>query len=126
LRYANCGHLAAFILGQDNSLRRLDSTCSVLGLFREWECCVKESSLHDGDTLALYTDGVTESFDRTGEEYGEERLMAALRRHQALASADLLSAVLTEVQQFSSHGQNDDITLIIAKCKCQPQASLFG
>jgi len=117
LRYANCGHLAAFLLRQDDTLHRLDSTCTVLGLFSEWECCVKECSVLAGDTLALYTDGVTESFSPSGEEYGEQRLIAALRKHRALSSSDLLSAVLAEVQQFSPHEQYDDITLIVAKCR---------
>jgi serine phosphatase RsbU (regulator of sigma subunit) len=126
LRYANCGHLAAFLLRQDDTLHRLDSTCTVLGLFREWECCVKECSVAEGDTLALYTDGVTESFNPGGEEYGEQRLIAALRRHRALPSSDLLSAILAEVQLFSPNEQHDDITIIVAKCKAQPQASLFA
>jgi serine phosphatase RsbU (regulator of sigma subunit) len=117
LRYVNCGHLAAFLLRQDDTLDRLDSTCTVLGLFSEWECCVKECSVLAGDTLALYTDGVTESFNPAGEEYGEQRLIAALRKHRSLSSSDLLSAVLAEVQQFSPHEQQDDITLIVAKCR---------
>ena len=125
LRYANCGHLAAFVLGKGDTLLRLDSTCTVLGLFREWDCCVKECSVSEGDTLAVYTDGVTETFNPAGEEYGEQRLIAALRRHRSLSSPDLLSAVLEDVQQFSPHEQHDDITLIVAKCKAQPQASLF-
>jgi serine phosphatase RsbU (regulator of sigma subunit) len=86
---------------------------------------VKECSVSEGDTLAVYTDGVTETFNPAGEEYGEQRLIAALQRNRTLSSPDLLSAVLAEVQQFSPHEQHDDITLIVAKCKAQPQASLF-
>ena len=63
LRYANCGHLAALLLRSDSTLERLDSTCTVLGLFKEWDCSIGERQLFPGDTLALYTDGITEAFN---------------------------------------------------------------
>src|SRR5205823_2079267 len=69
LRYANCGHLSGLLLRRDMSLERLESTCTVLGLFREWDCSVEECRLYWGDTLALYTDGVTEAFNDRGEEF---------------------------------------------------------
>ena len=84
LRYANCGHLSAFLVRDDGQLERLDSTCTALGLFKEWNCVVEERSLRPGDTLALYTDGVTEAFNDAGEEFGEQRLIEALRQHCAL------------------------------------------
>jgi len=116
LRYANCGHLSALLLRNDNTLVRLDSTCTVLGLFKEWDCSIEECFLFSGDTLALYTDGITECFNSAGEEFGEQRLVEALRRHPELSPRDLLAAVVKEVQQFSRAEQHDDITLIIAKC----------
>ena len=81
LRYVNCGHLSALLLRNDDTLERLDSTCTVLGL-DEWDCSMGESRLFPGDTLVLYTDGVTESFNDAGEEFGEERLVEALRRRK--------------------------------------------
>jgi phosphoserine phosphatase RsbU/P len=116
LRYANCGHLPALLLRGDNTLERLDSTATVLGVFKKWDCEIGESQLFPGDTLALYTDGITESFDDAKEQFGEERLIEALRRHRSLSSPDLLTAVVNEVRRFSPHDQHDDITLIIAKC----------
>jgi len=117
LRYANCGHLCALLLRSDGSVERLHSTCTVLGLFRQWECRVMESALFPGDTLALYTDGVTESFNDAGEEFGEERLLSALERHRELPSQGLLAAVLDDVHRFSPHEQYDDLTLIVGKRK---------
>ena len=66
LRYANCGHLSALLLRHDDTLVRLDSTCTVLGLFKEWNCSIAECVLLSGDTLTLYTDGITESFNAAG------------------------------------------------------------
>lgn len=116
LRYANCGHLSALLLRGSDTLKRLDSTCTPLGLFKQWDCPIGECHLLAGDTLALYTDGITESFSEAGEEFGEQRLIASLRRHHALSSRELLTAVVEEVRQFSPVEQHDDITLIVAKC----------
>jgi len=116
LRYANCGHLSALLLRGDNTLVRLDSTCTVLGLFKEWDCSIGECHLGCGDVLALYTDGITESFNAAGEEFGEQRLIDALQRHCELSSRDLVAAIAEEVQRFGHGEQYDDITLIAAKC----------
>jgi len=116
LRYINCGHLCALLLRADDSLDRLSSTATILGAFREWECEIEESQLYPGDTLALYTDGVTEAFSPHREEFGEERLVEALRRHRSLPPCELLSSIVEEVRRHSPHEQHDDITLIVAKC----------
>jgi len=115
LRYANCGHLPAVILRCDGGLRRLDATCAVVGLFAEWECTVAESHLEPGDVLALYTDGVTETFNEAGEEFGEERLVDTLRRSCGLTAREIGRAVVDEVLAFGGRDQFDDITLVIAK-----------
>jgi serine phosphatase RsbU (regulator of sigma subunit) len=115
LRYANCGHLSALLLRSDNTLERLDSTATVLGVFKEWDCEIGERQLHPGDTLALYTDGITESYNSADEEFGEQRLIEALQRHREASSQSLLDSIVAEVQRFNPHEQHDDITLIIAK-----------
>ncbi|MFZ0590673.1 MAG: SpoIIE family protein phosphatase [Bryobacteraceae bacterium] len=116
LRYANCGHPSALLLRSDDSLERLESTSTVLGLFNGWDCLMEECQLFVGDTLAIYTDGVTESFNGRGEEFGEQRLVESLRRCRELSSRDLLRSIVDDVQQFSPEEQHDDITLIVAKC----------
>src|SRR5579862_3883154 len=116
LRYANCGHLPGLILRSDSTLDRLASTCTVLGLFEDWKCSIGESSLAPGDTLVLYTDGVTEAFNDRGEEFGEQRLVESLRSHRGLGSQGLLQSILDDVKQFSPRDQHDDITLLIAQC----------
>jgi serine phosphatase RsbU (regulator of sigma subunit) len=116
LRYANCGHYSPLLFRSDNTLERLNSTCTVLGLFTEWDCSIVECQLFAGDTLALYTDGIIDSRNDAGEEFGEERLIEVLRRHRGLSSQDLLEATVDELRRFSPHEQYDDITLIIARC----------
>lgn len=70
-----------------------------------------------GDTLALYTDGITESFNNAEEEFGEDRLVEALRRRRVESSQSLLESIVDDVRQFSAHEQHDDITLIVARCR---------
>ncbi|MGC1490640.1 MAG: PP2C family protein-serine/threonine phosphatase, partial [Candidatus Acidiferrum sp.] len=115
LRYVNCGHLPALILRSDDSIDRLDPTATVLGIFKKWECETGERTIRPGDTLALYTDGITEAFDEDRDEFGEARLIASLRRHRSQPCQSLLENVVADVRQFSSREQHDDITLIVAK-----------
>jgi serine phosphatase RsbU (regulator of sigma subunit) len=117
LRYANCGHPPAILLRRDNEVERLDSTSTVLGLFKQWNCGVEERELFPGDTLALYTDGLTEAFNGEGEEFGEERLIEALRRRRELPSQALLASLVDDVRRFSPHEQHDDITVVVARCR---------
>jgi serine phosphatase RsbU (regulator of sigma subunit) len=116
LRYANCGHLPALLLRSNDDLELLDSTSTVVGLFKEWECSIGECHLFAGDTVVFYTDGVTESFNAAGEQFGQDRLVSALRQNRELDSPALLCALVHEVRQFSGERQHDDITLIVAKC----------
>ena len=116
LRYANCGHLSALLLRANDTVEQLDSTCSVLGLFPGWTCTIAECRLAAGDTLALYTDGITEACDRSGEEYGQPRLIEVLRQRHERSAQQLLAAVIADVNRFSSQEQHDDITVVVAKC----------
>jgi serine phosphatase RsbU (regulator of sigma subunit) len=115
LRYANCGHLPALLLRSDHTVERLEATATVLGIFKDWDCEIGEHQLRPGDMLALYTDGITESYNSDDEQFGEQRLTEALQRHRDSSSESVLGAIVEEVHHFSSHEQHDDITLIIAK-----------
>ncbi len=115
LRYVNCGHLSAIVLRRDGALERLSCTGPVLGIFPELECSLGESRLDPDDLLALYTDGVTEAHDGSDLEFGEERFVAALRRHRGQAPQSLVASLLEEVREFSPHEQHDDLTLIVAR-----------
>jgi serine phosphatase RsbU (regulator of sigma subunit)/predicted enzyme related to lactoylglutathione lyase len=116
LRYANCGHLSALLIRNDQTVEQLESTSTVLGLFKEWNCSMRERLLSPGDVLAFYTDGITEALNTEDEEFGEHRLIEALQRNRELPPQALLTSIIDGVQQFSSFRQHDDITLIVARC----------
>jgi serine phosphatase RsbU (regulator of sigma subunit) len=87
-----------------------------MGLFEAWRCEIAEVELAPGDTLALYSDGITEATNADGEEFGESHLLDTLGRHSHLPVESLLQAVVGAVQQFSiGHEQQDDITAVIAR-----------
>src|SRR5262249_43202769 len=125
LRYANCGHLPPLLLSAGDGaedqgrgagkVKRLDATSMVVGLFKDWQCEIAEVKLAPGDTLVMYTDGITEARSAEGEEFGETRLLDTLRSHCHLPVAHLLQAVVGAVRQFTSGEQQDDITLVIAR-----------
>jgi serine phosphatase RsbU (regulator of sigma subunit)/predicted enzyme related to lactoylglutathione lyase len=117
LRYVNCGHLSALLFRHDGTMERLDSTSTVLGLFREWDCSTAERPLRPGDTFALYTDGITEAFNDAGEEFGEHRLIDSLRRRCGQPSPVLVASIVEDVRKFSPHEQSDDMTLIVGRCR---------
>jgi serine phosphatase RsbU (regulator of sigma subunit)/catechol 2,3-dioxygenase-like lactoylglutathione lyase family enzyme len=117
LLYANCGHLAPLLLRRNGAVERLESTATVVGLFLEWECSVAERTLQPGDMLALYTDGVTEAFNTNEEEFGEDRLIAALQSRREVSAEAVIGSVVDDVRRFSRDEQHDDITLIVAKCR---------
>jgi serine phosphatase RsbU (regulator of sigma subunit) len=117
LRYVNCGHLSGLLVRSDGKVDRLDSTSTLLGLFREWNCSMREQQLCPGDVLALYTDGITEACNERGEEFGEQCLIESLQQHRDLPCQELLTAIVDCVRRFSVQEQHDDITAIVARFK---------
>jgi len=109
LRYWNCGHLAPLLLRADGRVERLESTGTVLGMFREWHCQEATVDLGPGDTLVMYSDGVTEAGGESGEEFGEDRLLAVIQatRHQKIEA--VLDCAL---QAATRAGQSDYCTLV--------------
>jgi serine phosphatase RsbU (regulator of sigma subunit) len=117
LRYANCGHLPPLLLGADGTWERLEATSTVLGLFENWECCIAERVLAPGDLLVLYSDGVTEARNGQDQEFGQAGLLECLRAHAHLSPPALLDAIVAAVREFSVAGQEDDITVLLARCR---------
>ena len=87
-----------------------------MGLFEDWRSEIAEVELAPGDTLALYSDGITEATNAAGEEFGESLLLDTLESRSHLPVEPLLQAVVGAVQRFSGGSeQQDDITAVIAR-----------
>ena len=115
LRYANCGHNPPLLLRNDGRLERLEPTAPVVGLLPDWRCDVAELALAKGDTLLVYSDGITEAENAADEPFGEARLLAALQAGRSLAPSRLLEEVLDGVARFAGSEHEDDRTLIVAR-----------
>jgi sigma-B regulation protein RsbU (phosphoserine phosphatase) len=71
-----------------------------------------------GDLLALYTDGVVETPNAHGEEFGNARLVEILQRHAEVALPELLTRVIDAVDRWSGGGlPHDDVTLVLARTR---------
>lgn len=116
LRYVNCGHNPPILMRANGGLERLPATATVLGLFEEWDCAVAECELALGDVLVIYTDGISEAGPNEEEEFGEERLIATIRKYQRQSACEILDNILSDVQTVSRGRQADDMTLIVATC----------
>ncbi len=117
LTYVNCGHLPILLLRNDDSLEYLESTATVLGLFGHWKCESRSLQLYAGDILVFYTDGLTESSDEAGDEFGNERVIEVLQRNRTLPAEEILTSIIDEARRFRVGEQQDDITAIVAKCR---------
>ncbi len=116
LRYVNCGHNPPFLMGAAGESEPLHSNAPALGLMRAWTASEGEVGIDEGDTLLIYSDGVTEARKdgaSGGErEFGEERLRATLAGLRALPTEDLPRALLAEVENFAGPEPQDDRTVV--------------
>ena len=117
MRYANCGHNPPMLLRKDGSVERLGATGTVLGLFEGWQCSLGEVPMAPGDTLVIFSDGVTEAESDDGEFFGESRLLETLTANRHLPVPALLDAIVRTVVQFSGREQEDDLTLVVARAR---------
>lgn len=117
LRYVNCGHNPALLFrAKTGTLTRLDSSCPPIGLSPEAFCELASEDLVAGDVLVFYTDGVTEAENQRGEEFGIERLSAAVRRGSSLSAEDLVTDIYNAAADFCGDSFNDDVTVLVVKC----------
>ena len=92
-----------------------------LGLRRTSSYIADKVVLEPGDELFLYTDGVTEAQDSSGEEFGEDRLEHAVRASVGNRADETLATLLEAVATFAAgETQHDDITLIVARAMPVP------
>jgi sigma-B regulation protein RsbU (phosphoserine phosphatase) len=114
--YVNGGHTQGLLIRAGGRVEMLQATGLALGMFPDVSYEERTFHLNDGDLLALYSDGVTEALDVGEEEFGDERLVASLRRVAGLPARDIVSAVLGDVESFARAApQYDDITLLVVK-----------
>ncbi len=114
LTYINAGHNPPFLIRRGQTLERLPSTSMVLGVLAGTPYETAQASLDPGDSLLLFTDGITEAFNHRDEEYGDARLADFLSRHTNLQPQALLKSITEDVVSFCASAKPaDDMTLML-------------
>jgi len=120
LCYVNAGHLAPFLVRRDDSgaveVLRLAEGGPVLGVIPGAPYRQAEERFRPGDVLVLFSDGVVEAADETGEEFGEDRLAELVRNNAHRPAAELQEAIMDALREFTGDcEQQDDITLLVVR-----------
>jgi len=115
LTFCNAGHNPPLLMTGDGGARSLTTTGIVLGIVKSPCYRNVEVPISTGDTLVLYTDGLTEATDRAGREFGESRVLDVLGAHRGAAAAELQETLITEVERFSRGRFQDDVTLVVVR-----------
>jgi serine phosphatase RsbU (regulator of sigma subunit) len=117
-RYINAGHNAPFVFRSEQPFERLDATGTVLGFQRGLVFEMHEMRIAPGEAMLLFTDGVTEAFNLSDEEYGEDRLEMFLKKNKDLPRDDFIQALIRDVLKFCGPARpGDDMTLVFVDRK---------
>jgi phosphoserine phosphatase RsbU/P len=112
LEILNAGHCAPILVHQGHATI-VDATNLPVGLFCVEDFTSRQATLEPGDSLILYTDGLTEAFDGDGNQYGTERLVATALAHAAHSPRTMVAACLDDVATFRGAArQTDDLTVM--------------
>ena len=113
-KWVNAGHCPAMLVHRSGEVDMLEAGTVPLGLFVESEFPVTETRFAVGDKLVVYSDGVSEATNWSGEQFGEKRLEEVLTAHAGLPAGELYEKVRHELAEFTSGAeQDDDVTLLV-------------
>lgn len=116
MSYTNAGHNPPLLIKKDGEARFIERGSLPLGMFRDTRYHEYFLTFEPGDTLVLYTDGVTESQSPEGEEFGRPRLAETVKNYLDLSARDLISAVHADVIEWTDgKGSTDDVTFFVIK-----------
>jgi len=112
--YSAAGH-PPLLRWREGKLERIESNGLLFGVKPEADYPVCDLSIHSGDRFLLYTDGVTEPQNASGDSFGGRKLEQVVRDNQSRPPSELSEQLLSEIRvwQSASVAQQDDITLIV-------------
>jgi sigma-B regulation protein RsbU (phosphoserine phosphatase) len=124
LQYCSAGHPPALLLRADGRMETLSEGGLLLGVLPNAPYVRGTVEMNPGDVLLAYSDGVLETLNNSGEEFGLERIKAHLRDSasngqeikKTSAAESMLFSVLGAVQDFAaSHPLVDDLSLVVIR-----------
>ena len=116
-QYVNAGHNHPFVLRRNGMIERLQEGGLILGIMKTIMPYEEGSiTLHSGDSVIMFTDGVSEAMDINGEDYSEERLEEFTKLQNGKPAAEILMSIKDEIQRHTAGApQSDDITMVVFK-----------
>ncbi|OGU66512.1 MAG: hypothetical protein A3C56_03005 [Ignavibacteria bacterium RIFCSPHIGHO2_02_FULL_56_12] len=116
LVYSSAGHEQPILVTSSGELRRLTMGGTILGILDDLFFEEEAVPMSPGDTVVVFSDGVTEAVDAAGELYGQERLEECVLRNRSLTATHLADAIERSVRAFCGDlPLRDDLTLLIAR-----------
>ncbi|MGB9790682.1 MAG: PP2C family protein-serine/threonine phosphatase [Thermotoga caldifontis] len=111
----NAGHNPILLMHSDE-VSLIEAHELPMGIMRDVDYREIEIGLHPNDTLLIYTDGVTEARNETGEEFGLERLMTVVKSSREVSADEIITKVQNELKRFCGEApQHDDSTMLVVK-----------
>jgi phosphoserine phosphatase RsbU/P len=99
---------------RSTGVHAISSTAVPIGLFCNGEFPSSTIAMAPGETLVLYTDGLTETTNASGEQYGEERLKSLLQTHARSSPQDILASCILDLKMFKEGKlKSDDLTILV-------------
>lgn len=120
LIYCNAGHMAG-ILKSANRIRFLEANSSLIGFFKGQHYMSSQEQMSKGETLILYTDGITEA-RHDKEFFGEKRLANLVAEADEIIAKEFPRRIVDEVTRFSRGNLADDIAILTISLEAAPQA----
>ena len=115
LTYTNAGHNPPFVVGP-SGVRRLDDGGPVIGLLEFAPYSQHTVTLVPGDTVVVFSDGVSEALDSAEEEFGDDRVLASVQAAAGTDAQTLVRQVFDAVRDFTAGtAQGDDITAMVIR-----------
>lgn len=117
MQYVCAGHEPAFVVGADDRRRPLPMTAGVaMGVLDDFEYESREEKLRPGEALFLYTDGLTDAVNLSGELFGKDRLEATLVGASARSPEQIVDHVWSEIGAYSAGAPAaDDMTCLVLR-----------
>ncbi len=114
--YANAGHNPPIVVRGGKQIERVEAAGLPLAILVESDYEAHSITLEPSDLILLYSDGVTECFNKDGELFGEERLEAILKQISPQSAKDVIKTIVGALDEFRQDRPfSDDVTLVVVK-----------
>jgi len=111
----NAGHCFPFLV-QGKRIERIQSTGLPLGMFCGGQFSIKKFTMKPGDSLFLFSDGLSEARNISDNQYGEERLAVLIGKNSAASPQELINSCLQDLRDFQSgNPMTDDLTMMVIR-----------